>query len=423
MKVLVVGGGGREHVLCWKLAQSERVDKVFAAPGNAGTAEVGENVDISDTDISALVEFAREEEIELTFVGPEAPLVAGIVPAFEEAGLKVFGPGEKAARLEGSKVFANRLMKKYGIPTADFEVFTEPGAAKDYIRGQDMPVVVKAEGLAAGKGVIVAEVEEEALAAVDEIMVDRKFGEAGERLVVEEFLTGEEATVLAFTDGENIVPMVPSQDHKPAYDNDEGPNTGGMGAYAPAPVVDEEVLQRVYDDILLPTVEALKEEGITYRGILYCGLMIENGLPRVLEYNVRFGDPEAQAVIPLMESDLTVIAEDVLDGNLDESSVKWSDKTAVCVVMASGGYPLNYQTGKEITGLEKLQDREDIIVFQAGTARKDGKLVTDGGRVLGVTALGNGYRDTIDRAYSGVEEIDFAEAHYRTDIGGRALDR
>ena len=423
MKVLVVGSGGREDTLTWKLTQSEKVDKIFVAPGNAGTDELAENIDIKASNIEELVTFATRKEIDLTFVGPEAPLVAGIVDRFRAEGLAVFGPTQQAAQLEGSKVFAKNLMQEYEIPTAKYESFTAADEAIAYIKEEGAPIVVKAEGLAAGKGVIVAQDTSEAIEAVETIMVDEKFGEAGTRIVVEEFLTGEEATVLAFTDGETIVPLIASQDHKPAYDNGQGPNTGGMGAYAPAPVVDENILAQVKADILKPTLDALQSEGVEYKGLIYCGLMIEDNEAKVLEYNVRFGDPEAQAVLPLLETDLVAIAEAVNEERLNEIEISWSDKTAVCVVMASGGYPIDYETGKEITGIQAAESDEDIIVFQAGTERKDGKLLTAGGRVLGVTALGKGYKDTIEKAYQGVEKIEFADAHYRSDIGAKAVQR
>jgi phosphoribosylamine--glycine ligase len=421
MKILVVGSGGREHTLTWKLQQSDKVDQIFVAPGNAGTAELATNLDIKGTDIEQLIEFAQTEEIDLTFVGPEVPLVEGIVDQFNAAGLAVFGPNQKAAQLEGSKVFSKNLMKNYDIPTAKYETFTKAEQAIDYIKQEGAPIVVKAEGLAAGKGVIVAETTTEAIEAVEEIMLDEKFGAAGTRIVVEEFLEGEEATVLAFTDGETIVPMMPSQDHKQAYDNDQGPNTGGMGAYAPAPIVDKEMLSHVKEEILETTLAALKEEGINYKGVIYCGLMIKDGVPKVLEYNVRFGDPEAQVVLPLLETDLVDIARAIIDERLAELEINWSAKTAVCVIMASGGYPVDYNTGKEITGIEAAESGQDITVFQAGTDTKNGKLVTAGGRVLGVTALGIGYENTINKAYQGIERIDFAGAHYRTDIGTKAL--
>ncbi|GAB6099623.1 phosphoribosylamine--glycine ligase [Halanaerocella petrolearia] len=421
MKILVVGSGGREHTLVWKLKQSSKVEEIFVASGNAGTAELATNIEIETTNINELVNFAQKKEIDLTFVGPEAPLVAGIVNAFEKVGLNIFGPTKAAAQLEGSKVFSKNLMKKYDIPTAKYESFTDPKKAIAYIEKEGAPIVVKAEGLAAGKGVVVAETKKEAIEAVETIMVDEKFGRAGSRIVVEEFLTGEEATVLAFTDGDTIIPMVPSQDHKQAYDGDEGPNTGGMGAYAPAPVVTDKLLEQVKKEILVPTIDALQKEGIKYKGVLYTGLMIEDNEAKVLEYNVRFGDPEAQAVLPLLETDLVEIAETIIDEELTETTIDWSTKTAVCVIMASGGYPIDYDTGKEITGIKEAANGEDIIVYQAGTDLDNNKLVTAGGRVLGVTALGDSYKETIDKAYQGIEEIDFEEAHYRTDIGNKAL--
>lgn len=423
MKVLVVGSGGREHTLVWKLAQSKRVEEIFVAPGNAGTSKLAKNVEIESTDITSLVNFAKEEAIDLTFVGPEAPLVAGIVDVFEEAGLKIFGPVQKAAQLEGSKVFAKNLMWKYGIPTAKYETFTDADKAINYIKQEGTPIVVKVEGLAAGKGVIVAETEAEAIEAVKIMMNDKKFGKAGERIVIEEFLSGEEASILAFTDGKTIVPMIPSQDHKAVYDEDLGPNTGGMGAYAPAPVVTDALLDKINEEILIPTIESLKKEGIKYKGVLYAGLMIADEEAKVLEYNVRFGDPEAQVVLPLLKTDLVEIAEAIIAERLNKIKIKWLNKKALCVIMASGGYPLKYEKGKEISGVDDVDGREGITVFQAGTKLKDGKLVTAGGRVLGVTALGEDFRETINKAYRAVEKIDFAGVHYRTDIGQRALKR
>ena len=421
MKVLVIGSGGREHAIVWKLNKSDKVDKIYCAPGNAGTELFAENVDIADTDIEGLLEFAKKENIEITFVGPEAPLVEGIVDKFEKEGLKVFGPSQAAAALEGSKVFSKKLMKDYSIPTAEYEVFTDPEKAISYIKKIGAPIVVKAEGLAAGKGVIVAETVKEAVDAVKLILVNDKFGEAGERIVVEEYLEGEEATVLAFVDGNNIKAMVPSQDHKPAYDNDKGPNTGGMGAYAPAPIVTDKLMEDIYQNILIPTVQALQQEGINYKGVLYCGLMIKDGKAKVLEYNVRFGDPEAQVVLPLLETDLIDIAEAVINERLDDLEIKWKNKKALCVIMASGGYPIEYEKGKEITGIEKVDQDQDMIVFQAGTKNKNGKLLTNGGRVLAVTALGDDYKEVIDKAYNGVEKIHFDDFHIRNDIGQKAL--
>ncbi|OCL28486.1 phosphoribosylamine--glycine ligase [Orenia metallireducens] len=420
MKILVVGNGGREHALVWKLKQSERVEKIYVAPGNAGTANLAKNIEIEATDIDKLIKFCKEEKVDLTVVGPEAPLVAGVVDAFEGEGLKVFGPNQAAAQLEGSKVFSKDFMKRYNIPTAKYESFADAKKAIGYIKREGAPIVVKAEGLAAGKGVIVAQTVEEAVAAVEEIMVNEKFGNAGERIVVEEFLEGEEATVLAFTDGQTIVPMIPSQDHKPAYDGDKGPNTGGMGAYAPAPIATEELMAKVYEEILVPTIEGLKKEGIIFKGVLYSGLMIVDGEAKVIEYNVRFGDPEAEVVLPLLKNDLVDIIEAIIEDRLEAVDIEWLNQTSVCVIMASGGYPVAYEKGKEISGIEEAE-AEDIIVFQAGTDFKDDKLVTAGGRVLGVTALGNGYQATIDRAYEGVKKIDFADAHYRKDIGAKAV--
>ncbi len=424
MKVLVIGSGGREHALCWKLKQNQKIEKIFAAPGNAGTAEVAENVAIKADELHKLLVFAKKEAIDYTFVGPEVPLVKGIVDLFKKEGLNVFGPTQDAAQLEGSKVFSKDLMKKYEIPTAKYESFAKAEAAISYIKQQTPPLVVKAEGLAAGKGVIIAQNIDEAIAAVEEIMLDKKFGQAGNKIVVEEFLEGEEATILSFTDGETILPLLPSQDHKPAYDGGEGPNTGGMGAYAPAPVVDEELSKEIYENILIPTLEALKAEGIDYQGVLYTGLMIDQeGQAKVLEYNARFGDPEAQVILPLLENDLIEITEAVNNKELADVELSWRDKKAVTVVLASGGYPVEYETGKEITGIEAAEELDDVVVFQAGTKLEDEKLVTAGGRVLNVVALGDEYEATIKQAYQGVEKIDFAKAHYRNDIGHKAINR
>lgn len=421
MNVLVIGSGGREHTLVWKLSQSDRVEKIYTAPGNAGTAELGENVAIEAKDIKGLIGFAKKKSIDLTVVGPEAPLTKGIVDRFQESGLRVFGPDQKAAQLEGSKVFSKNLMKKYDIPTAGYNVFTDPEEAISYIEKKGSPIVVKAEGLAAGKGVIVAENVDQAVDAINEIMIKGKFGKAGERIVVEEYLEGEEATVLAFVDGETIKPMVPSQDHKQAYDNDKGPNTGGMGAYAPAPVVDTQLMDKVYQEILKPTVEALKNEGIVYKGVLYCGLMIKDGIPKVLEYNVRFGDPEAQVVLPLLKTDLVEVIEAVLEGRLIDIDIEWLEKKSLCVIMASGGYPIKYEKYKKINGVTQVKKMTDLMVFLAGTAVKEGQLVTAGGRVLAVTAIGDNFQEVIKKAYSGVGNINFEDAHYRSDIGQKAI--
>ncbi|MEJ6950486.1 phosphoribosylamine--glycine ligase [Natronospora cellulosivora (SeqCode)] len=421
MKVLLVGNGGREHALAWKIAQSEKVEKLYIAPGNAGTALMGENVEISLLDIDALLVFVEKNKIDLTVVGPEAPLVEGLVDRFEEAGHRIFGVNKEAAQLEGSKVFSKNLMKKYNIPTAEYETFFDAEKAIAYIKEKGAPIVVKAEGLAAGKGVIVAQETSEAIEAVNEILVNEQFGQAGNRIVVEEFLEGEEATILSFVDGDTIVPMIPSQDHKAAYDGDQGPNTGGMGAYAPAPLVDNALMDEVYNKILKPTIDALKSEGISYKGILYTGLMIKDRETKVLEYNVRFGDPETQVVLPLLKTDLIEIIEAVIDGKLDKIDIEWYDKKALCVIMASGGYPLEYQKGKEISGIEAAEEIDNLIVFQAGTELKDGSLLTAGGRVLAATALADDFESCFQKAYQAVELIKFNKAHYRRDIAHRVL--
>lgn len=423
MNILLIGSGGRENVLAWKLAQSSRVKELYIAAGNPGTAEFGENLEFDESNQQALLEFAIKEKIDITVVGPEAPLAAGIVDLFEEHGLKVFGPRQAEAQLESSKAFSKELMRKYGIPTAAYESFSEADKAVEYIKKKGAPIVVKASGLAAGKGVIVAQTEEEAVAAVETIMKDEKFGDAGEKVVIEEFLEGEEATILAFCDGKTIVPMIASQDHKPAYDGGKGPNTGGMGAYAPAPVVTENIKKEFETEIMEPTLKALQSEGLDFKGIIYFGLMIKEGKAKVLEYNVRFGDPEAQVVLPLLETDLVEIMEAVLKEKLDQIEIKWKPKKALCVVMASGGYPVEYEKGKEITGIKEAATEQDIIVFQAGTRLEANKLLTDGGRVLAVTALGDSFQEVIDKAYQGVEKIHFEDYHLRNDIGQKALKK
>ncbi|MGP3778663.1 phosphoribosylamine--glycine ligase [Halanaerobium saccharolyticum] len=423
MNILLIGSGGRENALAWKLAQSSRVKELYIAAGNPGTAEYGENLEFDESNQEALLEFALKEKIDITVVGPETPLAAGIVDLFEEHDLKVFGPKKAAAQLESSKAFSKKLMEKYSIPTAEYRSFTSADEAKAYIKEKGAPIVVKASGLAAGKGVIVAQTEAEAVKAVETIMLNDKFGEAGEKVVIEEFLEGEEATILAFCDGKTVVPMIPSQDHKPAYDGGKGPNTGGMGAYAPAPVVTEEIMEDFKKEIMEPTLKALQSEGLDFKGIIYFGLMIKNSRAKVLEYNVRFGDPEAQVVLPLLETDLVDIMESVLKEDLDKIEIKWKDKKALCVVMASGGYPVNYEKGKEITGIKEAAAAQDIIVFQAGTRLEGNKLLTDGGRVLAVTALGDSFQEVIDKAYQGVEKIHFEDFQIRKDIGHKALKK
>jgi phosphoribosylamine--glycine ligase len=422
MKVLVVGGGGREHVLARMCAESPRVTKVFCAPGNAGIAAHATCVDISAEDLEGLAKFAAAEQVGLTVVGPEAPLCDGIVDLFRERGLRVFGPTAGAAELEGSKVFAKTLMQKHMIPTASFRVFDEPEDARSYLRTVlDWPVVLKADGLAAGKGVIVAGDLAAADEAVEGVMERRSFGTAGSRVVVEEHLKGDEASILAFTDGQTITVLDASQDHKAIHDGDEGPNTGGMGAYCPAPVVTEKVLDQVSRDVLVPIVHALGKEGRPYRGILYAGLMITKGGPKVLEFNVRFGDPEAQVVLPRLRTDLVDLMVATIDGTLEQVDLEWDPRHAMCVVMASEGYPGSYEKGRPIHGLGKLADRDDVHVYHAGTALSDGDIVTSGGRVLGVTGFGEDLAAARDRAYEAVDQIEFEGAYCRRDIGHRAL--
>jgi phosphoribosylamine--glycine ligase len=417
MKVMVVGGGGREHTLVWKIKQSPLVKEIYCAPGNAGIERIAVCVSIPAEDIDALAEFALNEEIDLTVVGPEAPLTMGIVDEFEKRGLKVFGPSKKAAEIEGSKVFAKELMERYGIPTAHYRVFDDPIEAGEYIKDKGAPVVVKADGLAAGKGVIVALTEDEALEGVKRIMKDREFGRAGDRIVVEEYLEGPEVSILAFTDGNTVIPMVSAQDHKRVYDNDRGPNTGGMGAFAPSPVYTPDIALVVEKEILKKTIDAMKRENRPYKGVLYAGLMITSKGPKVLEFNCRFGDPETQAVLPLLESDLVPVMQAVIDSRLDEAEIRWKDKKAVCVIMASGGYPRKYEKGFKISGIEEAEKIEGITVFHAGTAKEGDSIVTAGGRVLGVTALGDNLDSAARLAYKGVEKISFKGAHYRKDIG------
>ena len=421
MRVLVVGGGGREHALVWKLKQSPRVKEIFCAPGNAGIAALATCVNISAEDIPGLLAFAKDKGIDLTLVGPEAPLCAGIADRFQEAGLKIFGPSRAAAEIEGSKVVAKDIMAKYGIPTARYAVFTSSEDAAQYINQIGAPCVVKADGLAAGKGVIVAMDKETALDAVRSIMVDRDFGEAGKLVVVEECLVGEEVSILAFTDGVNVVPMVSSQDHKRVFDNDQGPNTGGMGAYAPAPVYTPALHRQVMDEIIVPMIRALDAEGRAYSGVIYAGLMITGTGPKVLEFNARFGDPETQPVLSLLETDLIEIIDAILEKRLDSIDIKWKKQSSVCVVLASGGYPGSYEKGKVIKGLDQVSP--ETMVFHAGTAKKDGEIVTAGGRVLGVTAVGPDILAAIKSAYETVEKISFDGMQYRKDIGRRAIEK
>jgi phosphoribosylamine--glycine ligase len=421
--VLVVGGGGREHALVWAFRKSPRVGKIFAAPGNAGTAQIAENVVIDTGDIEALAKFARGQKIDLTVVGPEAPLAEGIVDRFVAARLPIFGPTKQAARIESSKVFAKELVIRAGIPTAQAEIFDNAEAARRYVDISGAPCVIKADGLAAGKGVIVAMTEEEAYAAVEATMVERKFGSAGDRILIEDYVSGEEASILAVTDGERIAVMIPSQDHKRLKDGDDGPNTGGMGAYAPAPVIDGKMLKIVTETVIEPTIGALSDEGMPYKGCLYAGLIMDFEGPKLLEFNCRFGDPEAQAVLPLLEDDLYDVCASVAAGRLNFSRFEWRSGAAVAVVAASKGYPGEYEKGRVIKGLDKVAAMEDVIVFHAGTAIKEDKVVTAGGRVLAVTALGVTVADAIKKAYEATEHVRFAGIQYRRDIGYKAVAR
>lgn len=422
MKILVVGSGGREHALCWSIAASPLCDRLYCAPGNAGIAQVAECVAVSAEDIPAIVQFATENSIDFVVVGPEAPLVDGLVDRLKEAGIRAFGPSAAAAALEGSKGFSKDICAKYNIPTAAYGRFTDADSARAYVREQGAPIVVKADGLAAGKGVTVAMTEQEAIDAIDAIMVDRSFGEAGAELVIEEFMEGQEASFFALVDGENVLPLIAAQDHKRVGDGDTGPNTGGMGAYSPAPVVDEAMTARIMEEIVNPTVNAMKAEGSPYTGVLFVGLMITDQGPKVIEYNVRFGDPECQVLMMRMKSDVLPALLATADGVLDDFDLQWYDDPAMIVVMAADGYPGSYEKGTVIGGLENATGGdEDIFVFHAGTASKDGNIVATGGRVLGVTAMGSDLKEARDKAYATVDRIDWPQGFCRRDIGWRAL--
>lgn len=423
MQVLVIGGGGREHTLVWKLAQSKKVTKLYAAPGNPGMKDLAECVDLDIADLDGLADWAEKHAIDLTVVGPEAPLVAGIVDVFKARGLTIFGPSAKAAEIEGSKIFSKELMEKYGVPTAFFKVCDNLADARAFVEEKGAPIVIKADGLAAGKGVVVAMTRDEALAALDEMMGAHKFGSAGNRVVIEEFMEGEEASLLAFTDGKTIVPILAAQDHKRVNDGDQGPNTGGMGAYCPAPVMTDALKEKTVKEVLRPIVDALAKEGRPYSGCLYAGLMIKGDSVKVVEFNARFGDPETQVVLPLLKSDLAEIMVACANGTLTPDLVEWSDKAAVCVVMASGGYPASYKKGIPITGLKAANAMDDVVVFHAGTREEDGKILTNGGRVLGVTAVADDIPSAQQKAYDAVDKIHFDGAHYRQDIAWRALRR
>lgn len=421
MNVLLIGGGGREHAIAWKLAQSKKLDKLYIAPGNPGTAQCGQNIAIGVDDTDELLDFARQNNVGLVVVGPEDPLAAGIVDKFEAAGIKAFGPSGKAAQLEADKAFAKQLMRSSAVSTAEGRMFDRFSDAKAYIASRDEPVVVKAAGLAKGKGVFVCEDPADGILAAEKIMCDKIFGAAGNSIIVEDKLLGEEASILAFVDGRNIYVMESSQDHKPIGDGDTGPNTGGMGAYSPAPVVTDDLMNDITREILVPVVDGMNRNGTPYKGVLYAGIMITGGGPRVLEFNVRFGDPETQPIFARLKSDLLEVLLAVCDGTLDRITLEWDRRPAVCVVMASGGYPGDYEKGKKITGLEEAQQLEDVIVFHAGTKDMDGVIVTNGGRVLGVTALGDTIRDAKANAYIAVDKIKFDGAYCRRDIADKAI--
>lgn len=423
MKVLLLGNGGREHAIAWKLSQSKNLTKLYTALGNPGTAQFGENVNISATDIKKLIDFAKQNKIELMIAGPEAPLAEGAVDAFEAAGIKAFGPCKEAAKLEADKAFAKQLMRSCSISTAEGRVFDRFEDAKRYIASRDEAVVVKAAGLAAGKGVFVCDDPADGIIAAEKIMLGKIFGQAGSRIVVEDKLLGEEASILAFVDGRNIYVMESSQDHKAIGDGDTGPNTGGMGAYSPAPVVTDKLMSQIDREILVPVVDGMNRHGTPYKGILYAGVMVTAAGPRVLEFNVRFGDPETQPILMRLKSDLLEVMLAVCDEKLDDVTLKWDPRPAVCVVMSAGGYPGEYEKGKVITGIDEANKLEDVYVFQAGTAEKDGKIVTNGGRVLGVTAVGKTVEQAKKRAYEAVSKISFEGAYFRKDIADKALKR
>ena len=423
MKVLVIGSGGREHALVWKISQSPSVTKIYCAPGSAGIAELAECVAVNPDQIEKLADFATQEKIDLTVVGPELPLTLGIVDLFESRRLRIFGPNKAGAQLEGSKAFAKEILHANNIPTAAFGAFTDAVSAKEYLAQQKTPYVIKADGLAAGKGVLICATRQEAEAAIDEILVRRAFGQAGDKIVVEEFLDGEEASFMVLTDGEHILPLATSQDHKRVNDHDEGPNTGGMGAYSPAPVVTPEVHTRVLSEILTPLLNGLKQKDIRYRGLLYIGLMITKQGPKVVEFNVRFGDPECQPIMMRLKSDIIPLIEATIDGNLDQVQAEWHDDPAICVVLTANGYPGNYDKGKEIHGLEKLQGWQNGFVFHAGTAKEQNRWITTGGRVLGVTARGRDINAAVKEVYRAVDAISWDGMHYRKDIAQRALKK
>lgn len=423
MKILIVGSGGREHALAWKIAQSPLAGEIYCAPGNPGIAEIAECVDIGAENIEGLYNFALKQKIDLTVIGPEDPLVAGIVDRFQDGNLAIFGPTKRAAIIEGSKVFAKTLMKKHGIPTGDFKVFDDIKLAKKHLSASDFPLIIKADGLAKGKGVYVCRTPDEGDKCIDDIMKDKIFGPAGDRIIIEEFLSGEEVSILAFTDGKTILPLPPVQDHKAVNDGDKGPNTGGMGAYSPVPRITPELQYDFEENILVPVIHAMKKENRPYKGIIYAGLMITSTGPKVLEFNARFGDPETQVLLMRMKTDLVPILMSTAVNNMEDKEIVWNDGVSLCVVMAAGGYPDKYKTGTEIHGLERLKGLDNVYAFHAGTAVKDGKLVTNGGRILAITALGKDFQDAHKTAYSAIQNISFEGAHYRRDIGVKAIYR
>ena len=422
MRILVIGSGGREHALVWKIAQSKLCDKLFCASGNAGIAQIAECIDIKADNIAGLLEFVRKEKIDFTVVGPEVPLALGIVDEFAKYNLKIFGPNKSAAQMEASKVFSKELMAKYKVPTADFKVFDDPDAAKKYIDKIGAPCVVKADGLAAGKGVVVAKTVDEAKKAVESMMQEKIFGDAGNKVIIEECLQGEEASILVITDSKEVIALASAQDHKRIFDNDQGPNTGGMGVYSPAPVVTKELFKEIMDKVIYRTIDGLAKEGIDYRGVLYAGIMLTKDGPKTLEFNVRFGDPETQAILPRLKSDLVEIMLAASEQKLNRiRNLEWDARACVCVVCAARGYPGNYEKGKEIFGVEAAAKMKGVVVFSAGTKLENKKIVTSGGRVLGVTGLGNTIKEAINTAYTAVKEISFEGMHYRKDIGEKAL--
>jgi len=421
MKILVIGSGGREHALVWKISQSPKVSKIYCAPGNAGISQIAQCINISVDKITELADFAQETKIDLTVVGPELSLSLGIVDEFNQRGLKIFGPTKIATEIESSKVFSKNMMKKYHIPTADYATFNDMKEALTHIKKRQFPLVLKADGLAAGKGVFIVHGMEEAEASLDSLMNEKIFGDAGRQVIVEDFLEGEEVSVLAFSDGTNVIPMVSSQDHKKIYDHDQGPNTGGMGAYSPVPFYDENSKDEVLGQILKPIISGLKKEGREYKGVIYAGLVFTKKGIKVLEFNARFGDPETQALLPGMETDIVEIFMAVIEGQLPTIDIKWNNNSVVCVIAASGGYPAKYQKGKIISGLEKLENKKDAYVFHAGTKYQDEKIVTSGGRVLGMTAWAENISDAKKKAYESIKKIDFKDMYYRKDIAQKAM--